>query len=286
MSGHTATIGRHRLVALAFKYPGAEADHLWVNHINGIKGDDRADNLEWVTPQGNIHHAGLFGLTSKCCPVSVREVDSGKVLEFLSIIDCANYFGMSKDSIQYRLRFGETRVFPERRQYRLSFSNSPWYIPTESELSIIEHGNTKRVSVLYVFIGRVVEFDSLTDLATRLGVSLSTVSQWMQIPGYPVLSGFIMIKWANDPTPWRSIEDPYLELSATLGNCKIVQVVNDKTKEITVYLSARECAVANNLKPTALNYRLRSNGNVVFSDGNRYGYYPYKSKTLHCPTNQ
>ena len=60
--GGTTSIQYHRLLMMLFK-PTENMEKLQINHIDGNKENNALNNLQWVTPQENIHHAIKTGLT-------------------------------------------------------------------------------------------------------------------------------------------------------------------------------------------------------------------------------
>lgn len=83
----------HRLVLAAFS-PCDDMDNLQVNHINGVKNDNRLENLEWCTASENMRHRIYKLNVQPTHPiVAVRCIETGEV--FPSLHAAVRHLGVS-----------------------------------------------------------------------------------------------------------------------------------------------------------------------------------------------
>ena len=100
----------HRLVCWAFKpidglTSFSDYEHLQVNHINGNKIDNRAENLEWVDKNQNMQHAYDTNLNQKKRSVRQHRINpDGTVGELISTFDSIAKASKETGEPEHRIR--------------------------------------------------------------------------------------------------------------------------------------------------------------------------------------
>lgn len=272
--GLKKSLSRHRLLAIVFIPTDLDKRDLIVNHLNGIKGDDRVDNLEWTSYVGNLEHAGLMGLSSKCIPCSVLDVDTGEIMEFGSATKAAEFLKLTKDAILYRLRFDPNRVFPERKQYRLGPCEVNWTPNPNPDESIAEYSVMKAVLVKNLDSEEVFEFPTLTAASAHIKHSLSTMSKRLNGEQQPWFPPNYLVQWEEGKGLWREDIDKYLEYEKRTCS-KVVILVGEGDNKI--FLSASDCAKSMGLNHTTVLYRVNSKSKPFY---NGYQFHYYSNYTL------
>lgn len=79
LHGRATNVSAHRLVALAWCNPPENWQELEVNHKDGNKHNNHADNLEWMTRSENIRHAFANGLRHNKRTLTVLDIETNEV---------------------------------------------------------------------------------------------------------------------------------------------------------------------------------------------------------------
>lgn len=111
----------HRVVATAFIKNNNPEKYTTVNHLDGVKTNNNAVNLEWTNNSGNIKHAWDTGLIvqsekSKGWNTSRRIFESGDILQIRKMFDSGET--CSGISRKYSVSPGTIRQIVNRKSYK------------------------------------------------------------------------------------------------------------------------------------------------------------------------
>lgn len=99
----------HRIVALAH-IPNPDNKPL-INHINGVRDDNRSVNLEWATNADNIKHSWNIGLSSAEKRIKLKDEDMPDVVrlkkEGFSNKEIGKIYSVTGETIRARLKIYE-----------------------------------------------------------------------------------------------------------------------------------------------------------------------------------
>lgn len=271
--GKQKTFQVHRLVVKTYilesdKWPKDKV----TDHINGNKTDNRLENLELVTNQENLRRAfALGGYINKYTPVKARNWETKETILFESCNACERHIGLHKDLIKKTGRLNSPNtVFPEGWQYCYPEQEFP------DDNLIILNGVEKPISVKNLSTSLEYDFDTLTEAAKFLNLGVSTLSAWLSKEEQPFTPSMCLVKYRDNPNPWRLVMDPMLELIDKNKDIEPVFVYNGD--DIMFFLSVNDAGRFFNCGATTVAYRCKNR-----TRKNGYNYIYYKDWVVSKP---
>lgn len=128
-TGNTSNQYRHRIMLYAESNYDSRVSDLDTNHKNGIRGDDRIENLEWTTRQENCLHASHTDLLPDSVAVEVRNVCTNECMIFPSYSTAGRHFNVTETTISSRCK-SSGKINYSGYQFRVfSSRNTDWPRP-------------------------------------------------------------------------------------------------------------------------------------------------------------
>lgn len=211
-NGKVTSIGRHRLLALTFLKLPDNFESMVINHKNGIPGDDRIDNLEWVTRGQNNQHAYDNGLKKDASPVLVRNMLSGETTRYNTMAMCARDLGYASSTIIYwRLnKIKGIKRYPDELLFKYD-DGSEWPNVEWLTLPISRIGVAQTIAALNVFTNELHVFEGLAEGQRITGIKAGTIQQHIYHNRPLPINGFVF-RYVTKDMKWPKLNQRILDV--------------------------------------------------------------------------
>ncbi len=215
LGGVNISISKHRAVMLTFKPIPDNVGFLEVNHIDGDKSNCTQDNLEWLTPIGNVQHAWVSGLATNnnhMLGILTRNARTGSVDHYRSQKACAEDMGILEKTLEYRLKHKDfCRVWADGYQFKYSSDERDWVYPDDPEAEIAKQKSKIKTGcrVRNCITLEVTVLDNINEAYIVMGCGQRTPHNLLKQERYKPYEGFQIVP--NDGTEFPEFND--LELS-------------------------------------------------------------------------
>lgn len=248
----------HHLVLMAFKPDdyklittdfrnnhNADGKIYTTNHIDGVKTNNRLDNLEVIEHKDNVQHAMDTGLVSTVKPVKIKFHNTGEIKRYPNMVAASRALGMQESAVMYRL---------ENPNYKWTLwgDNTQIILESDGEFEDIRYipreGGGIQQNIVAIDYKRdpfeEIIYPSINEYCRANGINPSTVKKAFEHTGHPIMRNLHRIKKMDDPNNWGLPVklDPIFELATSSynkgriyvflkeGNVPIIKLPNEDFK--------------------------------------------------------
>lgn len=249
--GKTITHGRYRLLCMAYK-PIPNYKNLTVDHINGIPGDDRLENLEWVSIKENIKRYYKNNLSLRRKPIIVKFAKTGEVKEYDNHILCAKDLKLHRYEILRRVNSGHMFMHKDFTLYKWKDNRNDFPIIEDIYDYRKRCQREKAVKIYNHLTKEEKEFPNSQRACDYLNISPGTLSSLIRTKNK--LRKITRLGWEAkyyyDNTPWTYLtQDEIIALEFGSRFARPIYVLDLQNNQKHIFATGRQAAEFLNISP-------------------------------------
>lgn len=259
----------HRMVALAFvekpeRHFDKIYDELEVNHIDGNKGNNAPENLEWCTESENALHALMNGQLYHTV-VLARDIRTNEIKRFPSATVCAKAFGIGFKRLQKHLRSSLAGyVTKSYHVFKLDDVEKVWPLLRNEHVVEdswdLQFGTWTAMSV--EMKDKVVIARTISDLCVVLNLSLTATQTFLNRSplGTPYRGWVILF---DDVSLISAVDNARRHAKRVLFPSKEITVKNLLTDEVLTFSSRNIAANALDVSSEKIRYAIKMKDGIL-----------------------
>lgn len=202
--GREVRISRHRLLALAFCKYTTDPEILTCNHINGVPGDDRWDNLELITRKANLMHAINNGLMPNSVkPIEVYFYNTNEIKKYRSVASAAKELNCSYGKLAKRAPTPWKRYSDG---FSVKVSDGTEWPKLDDKITYVPY--TGKVVALDILSGKKYSAISAERMSAIANVSPPSIRERCNTKSFKPVKNFIF-KYENDEREFPNISNTF-----------------------------------------------------------------------------
>ena len=214
---------RHRILGLAFIDYDSTINDLVINHKNGTPGDDRVNNLEFITRKQNNQHAYDLGLINRSKKIIVKNILTDEQFSFLSIAECSRFFNRSESYVSARLN--KFKQYSDNLLFKINDGN-PW---PQVLSKLIKCPVERSVVSKNIFTDEIVIFNNFIEASRYIkSISDSSISNHCNAKIIIPIKGY-NFRFIDELDTLPKFTQEHVELLKNNSNSKLIRkrILND-----------------------------------------------------------